>query len=292
VELPNISIPKAVLDYIPMDQIPPLMHPPLVHFAIVLPIIIVLLELANVILKSGATPEVPKGKGVSTLSFLLILVMVVIFVGAYASGSVDGKAAWSELSEVGQSGLKEHKLLGTYLVFASLALLVFKLIALISGKIGRIILLVVAIAFAGVALKQGKEGGELVYTHGANVKALKDCSDKAFDLQDEIEDLKENVSDLKNVKVPAKAETKAQAQAQIEEVASKEKFEAKVKSAEFQKEAKTDVESTPPATEVKEAEAKVEEATHQEAVEAKEKSEKFQAEAKSDAKVETLPVAE
>lgn len=39
-ELPNISIPKAILDSIPMELVPTLMHPPLVHFAMVLPIMI------------------------------------------------------------------------------------------------------------------------------------------------------------------------------------------------------------------------------------------------------------
>jgi uncharacterized membrane protein len=208
VELPDISIPKVVLDYIPMDQIPTLAHPPLVHFAIVLPIIIVLLELVNIIVKRGATPEIPKGRGVSTLSFLLILIMVVIFVGAFASGSVDGKAAWDTLSQAGQGELKEHKLLGTYLVFASIALLIFKLIALISGRIGRILILVLAIGFAGITLKQGKEGGVLIYEHGANVKALKDCSDKAFDLQEKMDEL-QKVKTSAKVEAPAKVETPA-----------------------------------------------------------------------------------
>jgi len=194
VELPNISIPKALLEAIPTDQIPTLAHPPLVHFAIVLPIMIVLLELVNIIVKRGETAEEPKGRGVSTLSSLLIVAMVVIFSLAYLAGSVDGKAAWDTLGEAGQSELKEHKLLGTYLVYASVALLVFKLIALVSGSKGRILFLLLAIAFAGVTLKQGKEGGELVYQYGANVEAFQDCDDEKFDLNDEIDSLKEQVA--------------------------------------------------------------------------------------------------
>jgi uncharacterized membrane protein len=176
-DLPAISIPKAIVDAIPMEQVPALFHPPLVHFAIVLPIMIVLLELVNIIVKRGATPEEPKGKGVSTLSFLLILAMVVIFAAAYVSGSQDGKAAWDTLSQAGQAELKEHKLIGTYLVYGSLVMLLFKFISFAGGK-ARILFLLVSIAFAAGTLKQGKDGGELVYTHGANVAALKTCNDK------------------------------------------------------------------------------------------------------------------
>lgn len=208
-ELPNISIPKALLEAIPTDQIPTLAHPPLVHFAIVLPIIIVLLELVNIIVKSGETAEEPKGRGVSTLSLFLIVAMVVIFSLSYLAGSVDGKAAWDTLGDAGQSALKEHKLLGTYLVYASLALLVFKFIALMSGSKGRILFFILAIVFAGVTLKQGKEGGELVYQYGANVEAFQDCDDEKFDLNDEIDSLKEQIA-KKVEATPAVEKVKAQ----------------------------------------------------------------------------------
>ncbi len=215
-ELPNISIPKALLEAIPTDQIPTLAHPPLVHFAIVLPIMIVLLELVNIIVKRSETAEEPKGRGVSTLSSLLIVAMVVIFSLAYLAGSVDGKAAWDTLGEAGQSELKEHKLLGTYLVYASVALLVFKLIALVSGSKGRVVFLLLAIAFAGVTLKQGKEGGELVYQYGANVEAFQDCDDEKFDLNDEIDSLKEQVA-KKAQAAPVAKETKVESAPVVKE---------------------------------------------------------------------------
>ena len=188
-ELPQIAIPKAIVDMIPMDQVPAIVHPPLVHFAIVLPIMIVLLELVNIIVKTGETPEEPKGRGVSTLSFLLILAMVVIFGAAYVSGSVDGKAAWDALGTEGQAALKDHKLLGTYLVYGSLVLLVFKFISLAGAK-SRVLFLLLALVFATGTLKQGKEGGELVYEYGANVAKAKALDDKVFDLEEELDDLK------------------------------------------------------------------------------------------------------
>ncbi len=297
-ELPDISIPKVVLDYIPMDQIPALAHPPLVHFAIVLPIMIVLLELVNIIVKSGATPEVPKGRGVSTLSFLLILAMVVIFAGAFASGTVDGKATWSILSKDAQSALGAHKLLGTYLVFASLGLLLFKLLSLITGRIGRILLLVIAIAFAGVVLKQGKAGGELVYKYGANVQAFKDSDEKVFDLNDDMSDLKEDLADCeesqKEAEAAAKAETTpapaevVKAEAKVKKVTQKEAVEAVEESSEFKEQSKQDAEKITAATEMAtEAKADVAEVTKEEAVKAVEESSEFKEQSKGDAESAT-----
>jgi len=209
-ELPQIAIPKAIVDAIPMDQIPAIVHPPLVHFAIVLPIMIVLLELVNIIVKMGETPEEPKGRGVSTLSFLLILAMVVIFSVAYLSGSVDGKAAWTALGSDGQAELKEHKLIGTYLVYGSIVLLFFKIVSFAGAK-SRVFLLLLAIAFAGATLKQGKDGGELVYKYGANVSKVKELDDKVFDLQDDLESCE---SDAKEASVkPAMGDTVAKEEA-------------------------------------------------------------------------------
>ncbi len=267
-DLPAISIPKAIVDAIPMEQVPALMHPPLVHFAIVLPIMIVLLELVNIIVKRGSTPEEPKGKGVSTLSFLLILAMVVIFAAAYVSGSQDGKAAWDTLSQAGQAELKEHKLIGTYLVYGSLVMLLFKLISFAGGK-ARVLFLLISIAFAGVTLKQGKDGGELVYQHGANVQALKACDDERFDLKDELESC-EDAAKKPEAKVPtdsvAKKEAAAEtnpkmtegepaAKAAVEETESKDAMEAKEAAEVLKEEATADEKKVATPAEVKTIEA-------------------------------------
>ncbi len=247
-ELPQITIPQAVIDMIPMDQVPAIVHPPLVHFAIVLPIMIVLLELVNIIVKSGETPEEPKGRGVSTLSFLLILAMVVIFVAAFVSGSVDGKAAWDGLGAEGQAELKEHKLIGTYLVYGSIALLVFKLISFAGAK-SRVLFLLLAVAFAAGTLKQGKDGGELVYKYGANVAKVKALDDKVFDLKDKLEDckgseapatpamgdsvVKEETAALED---PKATTGEPAAKAQVEETVSKDASEAKEATESFKTE--------------------------------------------------------
>ncbi len=253
-ELPPIEIPKAIIDMIPMDQVPAIVHPPLVHFAIVLPIMIVLLELVNIIVKRGETPEEPKGRGVSTLSFLLILAMVVIFIAAFVSGSVDGKAAWDALGDAGQAELKEHKLIGTYLVYGSIALLLFKLFSFTGGKM-RVLLLLLAIVFAAGTLKQGKDGGELVYEHGANVAKVKALDDKVFDLEEELDDLKSTsapkaepakvedsvaTEEAAAIAAPEAVAGEAAAKAKVEETESKDAFKAKEAAESLKEEAVAD----------------------------------------------------
>lgn len=328
-ELPQIAIPQAIVDMIPMDQVPAIVHPPLVHFAIVLPIMIVLLELVNIIVKSGETPEEPKGRGVSTLSFLLILAMVVIFAAAYVSGSVDGKAAWDALGAEGQAELKEHKLIGTYLVYGSLVLLVFKLISFMGSK-SRIFFLLLAVAFAAGTLKQGKDGGELVYEYGANVAKVKALDDKVFDLEEELDDLKSaSTQKAEPVKVedsvakeeaaaiaqPEAVKGEAEAAAKVEETESKDAFEAKEAGEELKKEAVADekkevtaeesvpaavtdsvaaeeaaAQAAPEAVEGEAAaKAEVEETESKDAFEAKEVSEELKKEAVADEQKELTP---
>ncbi len=278
-ELPQITIPQVVIDMIPMDQVPAIVHPPLVHFAIVLPVMIVLLELVNIIVKSGATPEEPKGRGVSTLSFLLILAMVVIFVAAFVSGSVDGKAAWDGLGAEGQAELKEHKLIGTYLVYGSLVLFVFKLISF-AGTKSRVFFLLLAVAFTAGTLKQGKDGGELVYVYGANIAKVEVLDGKVSDLEDKLDTCKSGAE----AKAPATPAAPAMedsvakeeaavladpeattgepaAKAQVEETVSKDAFEAKEAAKSFKTEDVADEAKEAPATPAMEDSVAKEEAT-------------------------------
>lgn len=300
-ELPQIEIPKAIIDMIPMDQVPAIVHPPLVHFAIVLPIMIVLLELVNIIVKRGETPEEPKGRGVSTLSFLLILAMVVIFAAAFVSGSVDGKAAWDALGDAGQAELKEHKLIGTYLVYGSLALLLFKLFSFTGGKM-RVLLLLLAIVFAAGTLKQGKDGGELVYEYGANVAKVKALDDKVFDLEEELDDLKSAAAEkVEPVKAEEKKAESAEENTVKEEAVADEKKEvASEESAPAAKEEviATDSVATEEAAAIAApeavageaaAEAKVEETVSKDAFEAKEAGESLKEEVAADVEKTVTP---
>jgi uncharacterized membrane protein len=180
--LPAITIPVEI-----PFQVPLLLHPVAVHFAIAIPIIVLILELFNLYFKRRAL-------NVITVSFLLVL--IVIYAGLYITGTTDGSEAFPLLTDAGKDELKEHKLLGIYLVYASLLPVIFKSISLlVMNKWAKIIYLVVLLLFIGVNLKQGKDGGELVYEHGANVAAIADSKEKLEEMKFEIEDLTESVTE-------------------------------------------------------------------------------------------------
>ena len=181
--LPPITIPVEL----PLD-IPVLLHPALVHFVIAIPVIIILLEIINLFFKKRA---------LSVFSLFLILLVALFMTAAYFTGGVDGKETFSLLAEAGKSELKEHKLLGAYLVYASLGLVALKLLFMaFSAVIARLFFILLLIGFTGVILKQGKDGGELVYKYGANNQALVTVNDEKVSLQDDINDLKEEVAEL------------------------------------------------------------------------------------------------
>ena len=116
--LPDITayIPKIVLPF----DVPVLLHPLVVHFMIAVPVIVLLLELTNLITKK---------KAVGVVSFVLLLLTVLAAAGAYFTGLVDGKETYDVLSEAAKTELAEHKLLGTYLLLASVIVLFFKLLS-------------------------------------------------------------------------------------------------------------------------------------------------------------------
>lgn len=176
--LPVITIPVEI-----PFEVPLLLHPVVAHFAIAIPIIVLILEFSNLYFKRRAL-------NVITLSFLVLT--VVIFFGLYVTGKTDGSEAFPFLSDAGQGELKEHKLLGIYLVYASVLPLVFKAVAmLIMNKWVKIIYFAVLIIFIGVSLKQGKDGGELVFEHGANVKVVQEYEEKIEEFEDKIDELNE-----------------------------------------------------------------------------------------------------
>ncbi|HHH72380.1 MAG TPA: hypothetical protein ENL04_00950 [Sulfuricurvum sp.] len=88
-QLPDISIPFSL----PFD-VPLMLHPVVVHFAVVLPILVLLIELANLLFKRRA---------LSVTSLVLLLVAVVVYVTAYYTGKADGGEAWDMLGAEARS---------------------------------------------------------------------------------------------------------------------------------------------------------------------------------------------
>ncbi len=203
------KIPEIPLPF----DIPALMHPPITHFIIAIPIIVLLLEIVNLIVKK-------KALGVTT--FFLLLLTVVASIAAYYTGSADGKAAWDILNSDGQAALKAHKLFGTYLMMASIIVLFFKLIsAMVQKGLVKGIYILVLIFFVAGILKQGKEGGELVYKYGANVAPAKAYSDLMFTINDDMED-DDTIADLKEELAPEKEDNAAEKETTTEAPAVEE----------------------------------------------------------------------
>jgi len=230
--LPAISIPEIPLPI----QIPELIHPAIVHFIIAIPIVVLLLELYNLGFKR---------RSISVFSFLLLVIVAVAMFGAYLTGGIDGKSAIDAgLSSEGITELKEHKLLGTYLVYASLGLLVFKLLFMAIGKtVGRIIFILILGGFIAVTLNQGKEGGELVYKYGANIEAVADVKSELEDVIEERDELQEQIDEAKKEPkvetVEPKEEPKVESvEPKVETVEAKE--EPKVESVEPKEEPKSE----------------------------------------------------
>ena len=183
-ELPAIKLPQIELPF----SIEPLLHPPVDHFVIALPVIVLLLEVVNIFTKKRA---------IGVVSFFLLILTVLAAIAAYFTGTVDGKAAWDVLGEAAQGELKEHKLLGTYLMFASMAVLIFKVlsVAINRGLMKGLYILVLILFTVGI-LNQGKEGGELVYKYGVHVEKVKELDSEVFDLNDTMQDLEEEIKEL------------------------------------------------------------------------------------------------
>ncbi len=167
-----------------IEAIPHLLHPPIVHFVVAIPVIVLLIEIINIIFNRRA---------LSGFAFTFLFILCFIVLAAYAAGSVDGKAAFDALSAAGQEELKAHKALGSLIVIGAFVVLIFKFITVLSSHpLVRTVYILVLALFVGATLKQGKDGGELVYEHGANVSQVKALDDKLFDLEMQLDELKSN----------------------------------------------------------------------------------------------------
>ena len=194
-ELPAITLPKVDLPF----DIPVLWHPIVDHFVIALPVVILLLELINLVMRKRA---------ISGTSFLLILLTVLAAVGAYFTGLVDGKEAYPALNEAAKEALGEHKLLGTYLMLVSGVVLLFKLLSMLTDKsIIRALYILILIAFVAGIFEQGEEGGKLVYKHGLNVEQVKVLDNELFDVKEELDETTEELEEMKASAEAAKTET-------------------------------------------------------------------------------------
>ena len=141
--LPEIALPHVVLPF----EIPTLVQPYIDHFLIAIPMVILLIELLNLVMKK---------KAVSGITFLLIFIVIFAVSLQYV---------------LGQESTGERQLLLTYLLLGSGALLFFKLILMLSQKIvlKLLYLLVLGSFVFGILLySQSKNGTATAVNNSKN----------------------------------------------------------------------------------------------------------------------------
>ncbi len=157
-----------------------MLHPPVTHFAIVLPIISLVLGLAYLYKPSELMSKI------STRFMAITTIFIII---AFFTGKEDASDVYVFLSGDGQTLLKEHKNIALYLMIGMIVVTIIKLYGCYKKIIKLEVIAIVLLALiAGGILYQGKMGGELTYTYGANVQ---DHSDGMECLDDPEEFLQE-----------------------------------------------------------------------------------------------------
>lgn len=157
-----------------------MLHPAAAHFAIVLPVIALILGIAYLIKPNDLMSKISTRFMVFASIFLIV---------AFFTGKEDGSEVYILLSEEGQSLLLKHKDLGLYLSIAMLISAVVKFYGCRKKSLKAEIfsILLMGMIVAGV-LYQGKMGGELTYTYGAHVEKHSDGMDCLEDPTDFIEE--------------------------------------------------------------------------------------------------------
>ena len=156
--LPHLSVVNIDLPF----QIPQLVHPCMIHMVIALPVLIVLLEFVNIIVKK-------KSLGVLSFFFIVILGALVFF--AYLSGSADASLASKTLDAQSRLLLDAHREIAVYLLYGSAILLLLKILSIIArGPVTRVVFFLFLLLFTATMLNNAKKGKTLVYEYGVNVK--------------------------------------------------------------------------------------------------------------------------
>ncbi|MFT7005044.1 MAG: putative membrane protein [Sulfurimonas sp.] len=166
-----------------------MLHPAVAHFAVVLPILSLVLGLAYVFKPSELMSKL-------TSRFMVFAAIFVII--AFFTGKNDGGEVYMLISGEGQELLKQHKQLGLYLAIAMgvVALIKFYGCKTKSFKVEVFAIVLVAIISAGI-MYQGKMGGELTYNHGAHVKSYSDGMDCLADPEEFMEEEEDSQDEVK-----------------------------------------------------------------------------------------------
>ncbi len=247
--LPTLTIPNIPLPF----EIHAMMHPAIVHFAVALPVVILLIEIINL----GA-----RRKSIGAISFVFILLMAVVYLGAYLTGTVDANNAKDAIDPQTKELLEAHKNGGIWMVYSAIAILVIKLISTVVNKFpARVVFLVILGLFFWGATGVVQKGCALTYKHGVNVKVsttkaadtikenvVNDVDKKAEEVKEEaakvVEDVKAKTEQAAHKTIETVKQKASEAVEKTKEVAEKAVKSVKEKTGEATEAAKKAVEST------------------------------------------------
>ncbi|MBN2896210.1 MAG: hypothetical protein JXK05_10020 [Campylobacterales bacterium] len=182
--LPELPLPLSL-----PFEVPLLLHPVVAHFAIAIPVIVLLIELANLYFKRRV---------LSVTTTLLLSLAALFYLGLYVTGKADGSEAFIFLSEAGKEELGEHKTLGIYIIYFLMIVFGLRLLTLwVKAQAATTLYLVTLLLLIALNVKQGHDGGELIYEYGANVAPLSTCQDETETLREEIQTLKAELQTLR-----------------------------------------------------------------------------------------------
>ena len=121
------------------------------------------------------------------------MVFATIFlIAAFFTGKADGGEAYVLLTDEGQALLREHKDFGLYLMIGMGIATLVKFFGCFKSNVKAEVFAILLVAIiASATLYQGKMGGELTYTHGANVAQHSDGMDCLEDPEDFMEEEEE-----------------------------------------------------------------------------------------------------
>jgi uncharacterized membrane protein len=158
------------------------LHPIIDHFTIALLAMAVLVDVVGYVIGILFDNRSPRTRGLgdrlSGAALVLLIPGAISAIFSRLTGESEAERVWDTLSpaaqqilfsDTGSARFLSHAVLGTYLMYAFVALAAWRVLIEIWTKLKQTqpVYLVVAIVALCALLYQGKTGGELVYDHAA-----------------------------------------------------------------------------------------------------------------------------
>jgi uncharacterized membrane protein len=171
------------------------LHPIIDHFTIALLAMGVLVDVVGYVIGILFDIRSPRTKGLgdrlSGAALVLLIPGAISAIFSRLTGESEAERVWDTISpaarqilfsDTGSARFLSHAVLGTYLMYAFVALAAWRLLLEIWTKFKRmqLVYLMVAIVALCALLYQGKTGGELVYDHAAGTTHAETTSQQAI----------------------------------------------------------------------------------------------------------------